>query len=342
MEKLNPHPIGTLLHRERIAVAEWQPDLVARSEAILSILEQLRTIAHSNCTVLLIGETGVGKERFADYLHLHSARRHKPLVKIGVASLPRELVESELFGYEKGAFTSATSEKKGLFEVASGGSLFLDDIDDLPIEIQPKLLRALETREIQRVGGTRSIPIDVRFIAASKVGLRELVDQGKFRADLFYRINVVPIVIPPLRERREDIPALVEYYLEALAPGKNIRVSKEALRTLVNYSWPGNVRELKNILHRIVLFADEEIGVEDLPPEIKLENPLELLMRNCSRCFIEEQLSYQEILGCLESNLLRKALEMSDGNKSRAAKFLGLKLTTFRDKLKKYGLAGSR
>ncbi|HAL57323.1 MAG TPA: hypothetical protein DCP63_12865 [Bacteroidetes bacterium] len=315
-------------------------EIVAKSQSILSILEQLRTVALSDSTVLLIGETGVGKERFAEYLHKKSARRFKPLVKVGVATLPRELVESELFGHEKGSFTGAAMEKKGLFEVANGGSLLLDDIDDLPIEIQPKLLRAMEMHEIQHVGGTRTIKIDVRFIAASKVSLKELVDQGRFRADLFYRLNVVPIVIPPLRDRREDIPALVEQYVSHYLPEKQVTVSKEALRALVNHSWPGNVRELVNVLVRVLLFVNDHITLEDLPHEVRGEDPIDMLVKSCSRCFFEQRMSYEQIVACLETNLLRKALEMHHGNKSRAADFLGLKLSTFRDKLAKYNLNG--
>lgn len=331
---------NTLSENRSTRQAELSDEIVARSESVLNILDQLRTIALSDSTVLLIGETGVGKDRLAEYLHKKSARRFKPLVKVGVATLPRELVESELFGHEKGAFTGATSEKKGLFEVANGGSLFLDDIDDLPIEIQPKLLRAIESHEIQRIGGTRTIKIDVRFIAASKVSLKDLVDEGKFRSDLFYRLHVVPINIPPLRDRREDIPALIDHYLKLYLPEKNVVVSKEALRALVNYSWPGNVRELVNVLTRILLFVNEEITVEDLPPEIRGEDPMEILIKSCQRCFFEHQMTYDEVIACLETNLLRKALEMHHGNKSHAAEFLGLKLSTFRDKLVKYHLNG--
>ncbi|MEW6511727.1 MAG: sigma-54 dependent transcriptional regulator [Bacteroidota bacterium] len=315
-------------------------EIVATSQSILNILEQLRTVALSDSTVLLIGETGVGKERFAEYLHHKSVRRFKPLVKVGVSTLPRELVESELFGHEKGSFTGAAVEKKGLFEVANGGSLYFDDIDDLPIEIQPKLLRAMEAHEIQHVGGTRPIRIDVRFIAASKVSLKDLVDQGRFRADLFYRLNVVPITIPPLRDRREDIPPLIEQYVRHFLPDKRVTVSKEALKAFVNYSWPGNVRELVNVLVRVLLFVNDHVDLEDLPREIRGEDPISMLIKSCSRCFFEERMNYDQILACLETNLLRQALEMHHGNRSRAADFLGLKLSTFRDKLVKYNLDG--
>jgi two-component system response regulator AtoC len=316
--------------------------VITRSGAMLKILEKLKTAALSDGTVLLIGETGVGKELLATFLHQKSVRRFKPLIKVSVATLPRELVESELFGHEKGAFTSAVSEKKGLFEAAQGGSFFLDDIDDLPIEIQPKLLRAIESREIQRVGSTRTIPIDVRFIVASKVSLKELVDQGTFRADLFYRLNVVPVEIPPLRDRREDIPLLVDHYLKDFLPEKNIVVSKEALRALVNYSWPGNVREFINLLLRVTLFVNGEITLEDLPPEVKGEDTVEMLIKHCTRCFVERELDYDEVVVCLESNLLRHALDLNGGNKSRAAKLLGMKLSTFRDKLSKHKVADIR
>jgi transcriptional regulator with GAF, ATPase, and Fis domain len=316
--------------------------VITQNEPILGILERLKTVALAESTVLLIGETGVGKDLFAEYLHQKSVRRFKPLVKVGVATLPRELVESELFGHEKGAFTGAALEKKGLFEVANGGSIFLDEIDDLPIEVQPKLLRAIESHEVQRVGGTRLIPIDVRFIVASKVSLKKLVDEGKFRADLFYRLNVVPIEIPPLRDRREDIPLLANHFLKVLSPEKQITVSKETLRALLNYSWPGNVRELINVLRRATLFANGEITIDDLPTEIKGGDSMDMLMKSCSRCFLEEHMSYDQLMTCLETNLLRKALEIHEGNKSRAAKFLGLKPSTFRDKLAKHHLADSR
>ncbi len=309
---------------------------------ILKILEQLRAAALTCNTVLLIGETGVGKERLAEFLHQKSVRQFKPMVKVNISSLPRELIESELFGHERGAFTSAIAEKHGFFEVADGGSLFLDDIDDLPLEAQGKLLRAVETRTIQRVGSTRPIPVDVRFIVASKASLRHLVDQGLFRADLFYRLNVVPIEVPPLRERREDIPLLIGHFLREFLPDHEVQVSKDALRIMVNYSWPGNVRELINVLLRITLSVNGEITLEDLPPEVRGEDPVQLLMKSCARCFSEKSMHYDDVVTCLESTLLRHALIRHNGNKSEAARFLGLSLSTFRDKLTKYGLTEVR
>ena len=310
--------------------------LITQNEVMRGILSRIDKIVDSNSSILLIGETGVGKEIFAEYIHRTSARSQKPFVKIALSALPADLLESELFGHEKGSYTSANAEKKGLLEIADSGSIFLDDIDDVPLQIQTKLLRVLESRELMRIGGTKPIPIDVRLITASKVDLKELVNRGIFRADLFYRINVMPIIIPPLRERRDDIPPLVEYFLKHYKPEKVLTPSPSALRALVNYSWPGNVRELKNVIQRIALFAEDEIQAIDLPQEIQTENPLDFLLKACNKCYVDGDMSFEQIVGCLEHNLLKEALRKSLGNQSQAAKSLGLSLSTFRDKLKKH------
>lgn len=312
--------------------------LISINETMRDILSRIDKIVDSDSSVLLIGETGVGKEIFAEYIHRTSNRALNPFVKIGLSAMPVDLLESELFGYDKGAFTSASSEKKGLFEIANSGSIFLDDIDDVPLQIQTKLLRVLESRELMRVGGISPIPIDVRLITASKVDLKELVSRGIFRPDLFYRINVVPVNIPPLRERRDDIPALVEYFLKHFQPGKNLKISPEALKCLVNYSWPGNVRELKNLIQRIALFTEDEIKYSDLPAELQNDKPIEFLLKACNKCFTEGDMAFDQIVNCLEHNLLKEALAKSKGNQSQAAKSLSLSLSTFRDKLKKYSL----
>lgn len=312
--------------------------LITRNETMREILSRIDKIADSNSSILLIGETGVGKEIFAEYIHRTSVRAQKPFVKIALSALPANLLESELFGHEKGSFTNASYEKKGLFEIADTGSIFLDDIDDVPLEIQTKLLRVLESREFMRIGSTKPIPIDVRIITASKADLKELVNSGTFRADLFYRINVMPIRIPPLRDRRDDIPLLIEYFLKHFKPEKTFKVSSEALKSMINYSWPGNVRELKNVVQRIALFADTEIKLSDLPQEIQNENPIEFLLKACNKCYVESEMDFDQIVGCLEHNLLREALRKSLGNQSQAARSLGLSLSTFRDKLKKYSL----
>ena len=315
--------------------------IITQSPAMRSVLERIEMIAGSDSSVLLIGETGVGKELFAEYVHRNSSRGTGPLVKVGLSALPPELLESELFGHDKGAYTSASNEKKGLFELANGGSIFLDDIDDFPLPLQSKLLRVLESRELKRVGGTTSIPVDVRLITASKVDLKELTEKGRFRPDLYYRINVVPLVIPPLRDRRDDIPLLAGYFLQRYAPEKQLSVSPEAMDQLVRYSWPGNVRELRNIVQRFSLFVRDEIKQEDLPPEIRGKNTVDLILGACDRCFSEGEMSFDQVISCLEANLLRKAMHQTGGNRTYAAEILKMSLSTFRDKCKKHGIDGA-
>ena len=242
--------------------------LITQNKSFAKILSDLRMVIDTDSSILLTGETGVGKELFAEFIHHNSNRKNQPFIKVGLSAIPAELLESELFGHEKGAYTGAAGEKKGLFELSNRGSLFLDDIDDFPFSLQSKLLRVLESREMMRIGGEKSIPIDVRLITASKVDLKILVDKGKFRADLYYRINVVPVNIPPLRERVDDIPPLVDYFIERFAGERRISVDTEALDALKKYQWPGNVRELKNIIHRTVLFCNSAIHLENLPGDI--------------------------------------------------------------------------
>lgn len=310
--------------------------LIAKNEKMRGILSGIDRIAGSGSSILLLGETGVGKEIFAEYVHRTSIRSDKPLVKISLSAMPVELLESELFGHERGAFTSASAEKRGLFEIANTGSIFLDDIDDVPLQIQTKLLRVLESNELMRIGGTKPIRIDVRLITASKIDLKELVKKGIFRADLFYRINVVPIEIPPLRERREEIEPLLEHFLKKFSPDKPISFSTEAHNALVNYSWPGNIRELRNLVQRFSLLAVDEIKTSDLPPEIRNENPVEYLLKSCNDCYINGEMKFEQVIDCLEYNLINNALNKSKWNQSKAAKSLGLSLSTFRDKLKKH------
>ncbi len=316
--------------------------LIARNEKMREILLKIDRIVSSDSSVLLIGETGVGKEIFAEYIHTTSPRSDRPFVKIGLSALPADLLESELFGHEKGAYTGALYEKKGLFEVANTGSIFLDDIDDVPLSIQTKLLRVLESREMMRIGETSPIPIDVRLITASKVDLKILVERGIFRADLFYRINVVPISIPPLRERADDIPPLIDHFFKKFSPENKITVSHDALKALLSYSWPGNVRELRNVVQRISLFAENEVSLNDVPQEIRTGNPIDFLLRACNKCYLENSMSMDQIIQCLEHNLINTALTRSSGNQSQAAKTLGLRLSTFRDKLKKYGIISNK
>ena len=250
--------------------------------------------------------------------------------------MPPDLMASELFGHEKGSFTSASDTKIGLFEVANRGTVFLDDIDDVPLEIQSKLLRVLESRELTRIGGTKTIPIDIRLIAASKVDLNHLVKVHMFRSDLLYRINVVTLEIPPLRERLDDIPLLVEHFIHRYAPNRHLPISHEALSYLMNYHWPGNIRELRNVVQRATLFAQNEITIEEIPSEIRTNNPVEQIISACSVCFNDRGMHFNRIMACLEHKLIREALNRSEGNQSHAAKILNLSLSTFRDKMKKY------
>ena len=312
--------------------------VITQNENMRRILERLDRVVASESSVLLIGETGVGKELFAEYIHRTSPRAMQPFVKVGLSALPSELLESELFGHERGAFTSASAEKKGLFELATNGSIFLDDIDDFPLPLQSKLLRVLESRELMRIGGQTSIPVDIRLITASKNDLKELVKKGLFRADLYYRINVVPVIIPPLRERSEDIPLLINHFLLRFAPEKQFTVNQETLRSLINYEWPGNIRELRNVIQRISLFASEEITMHDLPVEIREENPITSISKACHHCLVNENMTFDEVMNCLESNLIKQAMTESNGNRTNAARRLGINLSTFRDKLKKHGL----
>jgi DNA-binding NtrC family response regulator len=312
--------------------------VVTQSERMRAILDRLQTIAASGTSVLLVGETGVGKELFADYIHRTSPRRDRPFVKISLSAMPHDLLESELFGHERGSFTSAMADKRGLFELADTGTFFLDDIDDVVPAVQVKLLRVLEMQQVMRVGGSAPIPVDVRLITASKIDLEQLVARNLFRADLFYRINVCPVGIPPLRERREDVPLLADYFLRRFAPEKHLTLTPEAQQALRHYDWPGNVRELRNVMQRLALFAESEIGPADLPPEIGGNAHVERLVRACGRCIVDGQMSYTDVVACLETNLLRQALADAGGNQSHAARTLGLSLSTLRDKLHKFGL----
>ena len=310
--------------------------IITQNEKMKAIIELIRKIAISDSSVMLIGETGTGKEIFADYIYQTSKRRNNPFVKIALSAMPHDLMASELFGHEQGSFTSANRLKKGLMEIADGGTLFLDDIDDIPIDIQAKLLRVLESGEILRVGGIKTISINIRLISASKVDLKELVKKNLFRNDLYYRINVVPIEIPPLRERRDDIPLLIDHFLQIFSPNRIIKVSPEALALLINHPWLGNVRELRNIIQRMSLFCSDEIKLSDLPPEFNKESPLIQIIKACSLCFSNDKFNFNQIVHCVGSNLIKEALKETKGNQSEAAKKLGLSLSTFRDKMRKY------
>jgi len=309
--------------------------LITQDEKMLNQIERINKVVDSNSSILLIGETGSGKEVFADYIHRLSNRGQNPFVKIGLAAMPPELLESELFGFEKGSFTNADHQKQGMFEMAHTGSIFLDDIDDTPLQLQAKLLRVLESNVVRHIGGTKDIPVDVRLICASKMEIKELVELNRFRQDLFYRINIVQIRIPPLRNRKNDIPILIDHFLKRFAPEKKLKVAEETMNLFMNYNWPGNVRELRNVIQRSSLFAEEEIKIKDLPDDLAQIDHFERMVKACQACYNSGTMPYNEVLNCLEARLLNEALQNAKGNQSEAAKKLGMKLSTFRDKLKK-------
>ena len=307
--------------------------ILGESGRMQEVLSLVRRVAASDATVLIRGESGTGKELIAKAIHYASRRAEGPLVRVNCAALPETLLESELFGHEKGAFTGAQATRRGRFELAHGGSLFLDEIGDLPPHLQVKLLRVLQEREIERVGSSRPIPVDVRLLAATHRDLEALVKAGGFREDLYYRINVVTLAVPPLRERREDIPLLLDHFLSkfARANGKTIRgLTREARDTLLRYDYPGNVRELENLMERaVVLTRDEVIGRADLPLSVRETEPES-----------GEATGLPAAVEGLERRMIRDALARADGVQTRAAELLGISERVLRYKLRKYGLAG--
>jgi len=311
-------------------------NIVGKSKKMRDVYELIETVAPCDATTLIVGESGTGKELIANAIHYNSPRKDKPFIKFSCAALAETLLESELFGHERGAFTGAIKERKGRFELANSGSIFLDDIDDIPLSMQSKLLRVLQEKEIERVGGTKTIKTDIRIICATKVDLLKLAKQGKFREDLYYRLNIVPINLPPLRERKEDIPILAEYLLNKYSSkGEKKTFCPEAMRLLINYDWPGNVRELENVVERIVtLTRSNDIRLEDLP-DFLMASPEKL----CDRHLIdimEEAASFEDMIKDMEIRLLTLALEKASGNKSEAARILKMKRETLRDKVEKY------
>ena len=314
------------------------PEFVYRSKKMKKILEVALKIAPSMTPVLLTGESGTGKSVLAKLIHLHSLRRTGPFVDVNVAAIPETLVEAELFGYKKGAFTGAVEDKVGILELANRGTLFLDEIGELALNVQVKLLKALETGIITPLGDTKERRIDFRLITATNRDIKKMVDDGHFREDLYYRINVVHIHIPPLRERREDIMPLLEYFVKKYSKieGKNIKgFSREALSILLRYPYPGNTRELENIVHRGVVFAEGEyIGIDDLPNYLKdIKTDKEAIMLSDL-----DTLNLNEAIENLERELITKALEMENGIKSRAARRLGISERVLRYKIEKLGL----
>ncbi|MEW6750499.1 MAG: sigma-54 dependent transcriptional regulator [Candidatus Latescibacterota bacterium] len=304
--------------------------LVGKGEAMQKVYEALQVVCASDCTVLITGATGTGKEMVARAIHFSGRRREGPLVAVSCAALSAEILESELFGHVRGAFTGAIADKKGRFELARGGTLFLDEVDDIPLGLQVKLLRVLEDRTFERVGSGEALDADVRIVAGTKTDLRRRVEDGTFRDDLFYRLNQVPIYLPPLRQRREDIPLLIDHVLGEL--DARVEISPEARRALVAYDWPGNVRELKHLLERLVLFHPTgRIELADLPGEV-LARPAQ------APAGLQPGSSFDEVITATEKHLLMQALDQAGGNQREAARLLGMPASTLRSRLERHDL----
>jgi len=315
-------------------------NIVSKNEKMQSIFEMIQKVAQYKSTILITGESGTGKEVVARALHYHSDRSQAPFMPVNCGAIPENLLESELFGHSKGAFTDAIRTKKGLFEEADGGTLFLDEIGELPPQLQVKLLRVLQDGEIRRVGEAKAIQIDVRIVAATVKDLVKEVNEGRFRDDLFYRLNVVPVHIPPLRERKEDIPLLVTHFIKkhGQSLGKNITgIDPKALEALINYKWYGNVRELENTIERGMVLADgENIELENLPHDIQnFEERVEVTPLS------EEEYSIKKASKALETTLIRRALKKTKGNHTHAARLLEISHRALLYKIKEYGIIES-
>jgi DNA-binding NtrC family response regulator len=312
-------------------------NIVARSGKMQEVLATVERVAPTNSTVLLGGESGSGKDLIARAIHQHSRRASGPFIKINCTAIPENLLESELFGYEKGAFTGAVSSKLGKFELADKGTIFLDEIGDVPGTIQVKLLRVLQDRDFEHLGGTKTLKVDVRVVAATNQDLRAALEQGSFREDLYYRLNVVPINIPPLRERKEDIPYLVDHFLERFAreSGKPIQgITPAAQKTLMEFHWPGNVRELENIIERAVaLSSGDVIDVADIRLDLSPMKPGAAPAANAV-AFPPEGTTLEQF----EDEIIKEALRRAGGNKSQAARSLGLSRNALRYRLAKMGV----
>ena len=323
--------------------------VVGRSARMRAVFEFLRVIGNSDSTVLITGESGTGKEVTATLIHQQSRRKHHPFVAVSCALFSETLIESELFGHERGAFTGAIKDRPGRFELAEGGTIFLDDIDDVPLGMQVKLLRVLQNRTIERLGGTRTVPVNVRVLAGSKKDLKAMVAEGRFREDLYYRLNVLPVALPPLRERREDIPVLMEHFLERYCrrTGTDVpQVSDAVKQAFMRYAWPGNVRELENACERIAQTCTcGTVRVGCMSAHILFRagaQPAEPGLPPVEPAQKTTPISLDDRLRALESNLIAWALKVSNGNKSRAAELLQINRSTLGDRIVRCGLSRTR
>ncbi len=321
--------------REEISGRYNFGEIVGASTQMAQILATVKKVASTDSSVLISGESGTGKELVARALHYQSQRQSRPFVKVNCGALPRELVESELFGHEKGSFTGAVRQKKGKFELAEQGTIFLDEIGDVPLETQVRLLRVLQEKQFERVGGEQTLSADVRVVAATNRELRKMVEEGSFREDLFYRLEVIPFVLPPLRERKEDIPALVRHFMSKKCGEMNVplkRLTEEAMNGLIHYMWPGNVRELENVIERTIVLSDDvEIGLHGLPLAFDSSD-------HSGDALPDAAIPLNKTLDDMERKLIERAMQEASQVKTRAAELLGIKTSALYYKLEKYGL----
>jgi DNA-binding NtrC family response regulator len=325
--------------REEISRKNTSGDFIGATDSMRYLFESIKRIARSTTNVIIRGESGVGKELVARAIHDQSPRRSRAFVSVNCAALPETLMESELFGYEKGAFTGAAGMKEGRIEVAHGGTLFLDEIATLTLPLQSKLLRVLEDRSLTRLGGKKAIKVDFRLISATNENLEEMTREGKFREDLYYRIHVVPIFVPSLRERVEDIPALAEYFIKVYCAANKVdpkQLSDDALLALKRYSWPGNVRELENAIQRIVVMTESEvISLDDLPPEIAKATGMDGKMRFRLPA---NGIDLDQEMAATEKRWVQEALQHSKGKKTQAARLLGVDRNRMNYLCRKHGV----
>jgi len=342
--------IAKAARTEQLARRDFRPEpseagrfrIIGQTARMKEIYDIIDKVADTPSTVLITGESGTGKELIAAAMHYNSSRREMPFIKINCAAIPRELMESELFGHEKGAFTGAITTKPGRFELADGGTLFLDEIADLPVDMQVKLLRALQEAEFERVGGIQTVKVDVRLVVATNRDLQKEVDAGNFREDLFYRLNVVPIHLPPLRERRDDIPLLVDHFLAKFNRKLDRQVaqmSPEALQQIMSHNWPGNIRELENVIERCVLFVEgDTIHSQDLPAELRVPAASSLVSTPPPAGDASMKDIVKQATAMLERDLIVQALEQTRGNVTQAARKLKISRKSLQNKMKELGL----
>jgi DNA-binding NtrC family response regulator len=327
--------VARVLGNATTSVMGTHPEgIVGHSASLHELIERACQVAKSDADVLIMAESGTGKELLAQFIHRTSPRRNYPFVAVNCAAFPETLLESELFGHVRGAFTGAVATRSGKFELASGGTLLLDEVSEMPISLQPKLLRVLQEREVDRLGDTRPRRVDVRVIATTNRHLPSLVEEGRFRADLFYRLDVVPLTLPPLRERREDIPELVKHFIRKYAPRQGaVQFTDDLVRHLTEYDWPGNVRQLENVVRRILVLSRNPVaGLEALESKDVTE-------KNPSPARLPAQ---GATLRDMERQLLERTLESTGGNRTRAAEILGVSLRTVRNKIREFGLPPKR